>query len=74
VLCLFESSSLVAGVFILEGWTLFFLSLFFGVCVFGGGGGSLHHLCFICSHIKHCYLPQTCYVHYVSYVPESVMQ
>lgn len=34
--------------------------------------GSLHHLCFICSHIKHCYLPRTYYVRYISYVPESV--
>ena len=69
MLCLFESSDLVAGGSIPEGWTLFFLSLFFCVCM----GGSLYHICCICSHIKHCYLPRTCYVHYVSYVPESVI-
>lgn len=35
MLCLFESSDIVAGGSIPEGWTLFFLSLFFCVCVAG---------------------------------------
>jgi len=69
VLCLFESSDLVAGGSIPEGVDTFFFCHYFSVYVWWG---NLYHLCFICSHIKHCYLPRTCYVRYVSYVPESV--